>query len=239
MPRVIIVDDEPLARQGLRQLLAAHAGIDLVGEAGSAAEARALIERVRPDAIFLDVELTDANGFDLLAEIDPPPAIVFVTAYANYASEAFAVDAVDYLVKPVRPERLAAALQRLDRVGPRRAQASVLKEDGLLRLKTRGRLVSVLVGNIAAVVAERDYARVHVADAPSILTNHALRFFETSLPQPPFLRVGRSLLIHGGRLREILRLSRDETRVHLDGLAEPLALGRAAGAALRSALRRT
>ncbi len=239
MPRVIIVDDEPLARQGLRQLLTTQGGIELVGEAGSAAEARALIARVRPDAIFLDVELTDGNGFDLLPEIEPRPAIIFVTAYTAYASEAFAVDAVDYLVKPVRPERLAAALKRLERAGPRDTLAAQTKEGGLLSVRARGRLVTVLVDSIVVVAAERDYARIHAVDMPPLLTNHALRFFEEHLPQPPFLRVGRSLLIHGGRLREVHRLSRDETRVHLDGLAEPLALGRAAGAALRSALRRT
>jgi two-component system LytT family response regulator len=236
MPRVIVIDDEPLARLRLRQLLAAHPAVDLVGEASSAAEGRALVERTRPDAIFLDVELTDASGFDLIAALDPPPRVVFVTAHATYATEAFAVDAVDYLVKPVRPERLAVALQRVERAEPRGLASPKASDGSLLRLRTPGRLVSVQVDSIAAVEAERDYARVHTADAPSIFTNHPLAFYDAQLPRPPFLRVGRSLLIHGGRLRDVRRVSRDETRISLDGLAAPLTLGRAAAVALRAAL---
>src|SRR6478609_1523635 len=106
MLRVILVDDEPPARRGLRRLLQAHADIEVIAEAGTVSEAYALACAGRPDAIFLDVELTDGRGFDLIAQLQPVPAIVFVTAHDLYAVKAFDVSAVDFVLKPVDPGRL-------------------------------------------------------------------------------------------------------------------------------------
>ena len=111
--RLVIVDDEPLARARARRILADLGGTELVGEAGSAAEARTVIAATHPDALLLDVQMPGADGFELLAALSPRPAVVFVTAYDQYAVRAFEESAVDYLLKPYRPERLAAALERL------------------------------------------------------------------------------------------------------------------------------
>ena len=111
--RVLIVDDERLARQAMRRLLAGHDEIEIVGEAENLSEAIAATERTHPELVFLDIELGGgADGFDLLAGLERPPMVVFVTAYAEHAVEAFAVNAVDYLLKPVAPERLAESLTR-------------------------------------------------------------------------------------------------------------------------------
>ena len=111
--RLVIVDDEPLARARARRMLADLADIEVVGEAGSAAEAREVIAATRPDALLLDVQMPGPDGFELLAGLSPRPAVVFVTAYDQYAVRAFEASAVDYLLKPFRPERLAAALDRV------------------------------------------------------------------------------------------------------------------------------
>lgn len=111
--RLAIVDDEPPARARLRRMLSAMHGVEVVGEAGSAADAEALVRATRPDAVLLDVQMPGADGFALLERLDPRPAVVFVTAYDQYAVRAFEENAVDYLLKPFRAERLAAALDRV------------------------------------------------------------------------------------------------------------------------------
>ncbi|MEO6846762.1 MAG: response regulator, partial [Chthoniobacterales bacterium] len=114
MLRVLIVDDEPLARQKLRQLLVAHPELSITGEAECVPEALEKIRAENFDVLFLDVRMPGADGFSLLRELENPPAVIFVTAYSNYAVEAFAFSAIDYLVKPVRPTRLAQAVARLE-----------------------------------------------------------------------------------------------------------------------------
>lgn len=111
--RCLIVDDEPPAREGMRKLLLAHAGMEVIGEAAHVAAALRLAELRRPDLVFLDVQLRGETGFDFLERAPRPlPRIVFVTAHDRYAAEAFRVEAVDYLLKPVQPDQLAEALRR-------------------------------------------------------------------------------------------------------------------------------
>jgi two-component system, LytTR family, response regulator len=113
--RVLIVDDEPLARTRTRRLLAGVPGVTLVGEAGSAEEARARVAETKPDVLLLDIQMPGEDGFALLASLDPRPAVVFVTAFDHYAVRAFEENAVDYLLKPFRADRLLQALDRARR----------------------------------------------------------------------------------------------------------------------------
>jgi two-component system LytT family response regulator len=112
---VLIVDDEPLARARARRLLGEMTGVTVAGEAGSAAEARRQCERLAPDLLLLDIQMPGEDGFALLESLEPRPAVVFVTAYDHYAVRAFEENAVDYLLKPFRRERLAEALERVRR----------------------------------------------------------------------------------------------------------------------------
>jgi two-component system LytT family response regulator len=123
--RIVIVDDEPLARARARRMLAGLGGNEVVGEAGSAAEAREVIGATRPDVLLLDVQMPGPDGFELLAGLSPRPAVVFVTAFDQYAVRAFEESAVDYLLKPFRAERLAAALDR--------ARAAMARPEDLTR----------------------------------------------------------------------------------------------------------
>ena len=227
MPDVILVDDEPLARQGLRTLLAAHANIRIVGEAASAAQARALIATTRPDVVFLDIEMADASGLDLVRSLERPPTIIFVTAHAAHAVEAFAVQATDYLLKPVRPERLASALARLP-AAPDARNGSAAADGAVLHVRSRQRALSLRPAALVALLAERDYTRIIPAHAAPLLVKHSLGELDTSLPHPPFLKLGRSLIVNGQRLIEVQHIDRDETRLFFDGHAGPIALGRAA-----------
>ena len=110
--RVLLVDDERLARAELRRLLKMHPEVDIVGEAASAAEAMAQIALLAPDLLLLDVQMPGGSGFDLLAALDAAPEVIFCTAYDQYALQAFEVSALDYLQKPVQAHRLATALRR-------------------------------------------------------------------------------------------------------------------------------
>jgi len=231
--RVLIVDDEPLARSAMRRLLAAHPAVEIVGEAESTAEALDAIERTQPQLVFLDIELGGSDGFDLLAALEQPPIVVFVTAYAQHAVEAFAVDAVDYLLKPVAPERLAESLARVER---QLTQAGLSSESVVIELKTPKRTVLAHPAEIVALRADGDFTRVHVAGQAEVMIWRTLAHFESLLPSPPFLRLGRSLIINRDRLRNIGTPSRAEARLTLEGMAEPLVLGRAAAARLREAL---
>ena len=113
MLRVMIVDDEALARQGLRDEIGRCTGVEVCGEAGSMTQALQAIPALAPDALFLDIRMPHGNGFDLLKKLPAAPPVVFVTAHSEYAVQAFEVQAVDYLLKPVRPARLAEAVARL------------------------------------------------------------------------------------------------------------------------------
>ena len=241
MLRVLIVDDEHLARQAMRRLLAEHPEVEIVGEAEGVAQALQEIERTQPQMIFLDIELGGGDGFDLLAALEHPPIVVFVTAYPQYAADAFAVEAADYLLKPVEPERLA---ESLDRVRRRLAQAHALAQGqgptqgaaGLIELKTPRRTVLAAPGEIAALRADGDFTRVLLADRPEVMIWRTLAHFESLLPAPPFLRLGRSLIVNRDRLRSIEAASRGGAQITLLGIAEPLPLGRTAIQRLREAL---
>ena len=219
MLRVLIVDDERLARQALRRLLAEHPEVEIVGEAESVADALQAIEQTEPQLVFLDIELGSGDGFDLLAALERSPMIVFVTAFAEYAVEAFAVNAVDYLLKPVEPERLAEAVAK-----------------GVIALKTPKRTVLARPAEIVALRADGDFTHVFVADQPTLMMWRTLMHFEGVLPAPPFLRLGRSLIVNRDRLRHVETPSRETARIMLEGMDEPLTLGRAAAARLRKAL---
>ena len=112
--KAIIVDDERLARLELKNLLSEHKNIELVGECSNADEAKKEIEKLRPDLIFLDIQMPEKTGFDLLEELDYIPEVVFVTAYDDYAIKAFEVNAFDYILKPVDPERLSATINKIE-----------------------------------------------------------------------------------------------------------------------------
>jgi two-component system LytT family response regulator len=238
--RVLIVDDEHLARQAMRRLLASHSEVEIAGEAESLSEALAAIARIEPELVFLDIELGGgADGFDLIATLKRPPMVVFVTAYAEHAVEAFEVDAVDYLLKPVTPERLVESLTRAARHLARGSPASADQashSSGVIALRTPKQTVLVAPGEIAALRADGDFTHVFVADQPALMIWRTLGHFENLLPAPPFLRLGRSLIINRDRLRRVETPSRAEARITLDGVAEPLALGRTAAVRLREAL---
>lgn len=232
MLRVAIVDDEALARRGMRRLLETHKQIEVIGEAASAKPAVDLIRAERPDAVFLDIEIHGESGFDVLRDLDNAPDVVFVTAHDRYAVKAYDFSVLDYLLKPVDPERLAAAIARLEKAQAAR-QMLLKTEAPALRLKTSTRTVIQRIDTVAALRADGDFTRVFVAGGQTILVGRSLGKFEAELPMPPFLRVNRSLIVNTDRMREIETIDRNTMHIRIDGCGEPFEVGRATAARIR------
>ena len=237
MLRVMVVDDERLARQALRQALARMEDVELVAEAESVAGAREAFARERPHAVFLDIQMPREDGFGFLRGIELPPKVVFVTAHSEHAVRAFEIDAVDYLLKPVRPKRLADAVSRLrEACGLNDSGERSYGANDRICLRTPGRTVVAMLDKVVALEADGDFTRFFVAGETPIMICQKLGAYERMLPAPPFVRVSRSLILNVNAFERSQRLSRDEEQVWLAGLPQPIALGRAAQLRLREAL---
>ena len=234
--RTLIVDSEAPARELLQDMLATHRNVRVVGEANSAPTALSLYEDLHPNLVFMDVQMPKGDGFSLLPKLQPLPAIIFVTACDQFAVKAFEVDAVDYLLKPVRPERLANALQRVVH-SQKPTQAERLFYDDKILLDSDHEMRVVFVAEISGIVAEGNYTRVHLADGSSAFLRRGITQWDCMLPKPFFVRVERSLIIHLQAVRKVIAQDRDEVSVEVEGFSEPLPLGRRASFRLRRALR--
>ena len=211
--RFLVVDDEPLAIERLQLLLARIEGVILAGTASDGAAALRLVEAVRPDAVLLDIAMPGMDGIDVaraLARVDPPPVVIFVTAFDTFAVAAFDIEAVDYVMKPVAAERLARAVgrarERLESRGgePAPAGGSPYVEEFWVS-EARG-LVRLSAADVDRVSAERDYMRLHVGRR-SWLINHTIGRLEEELDPARFVRLHRSAIV---RRDFVTGLRRDE-----------------------------
>jgi two-component system LytT family response regulator len=216
--RTLIVDDEALARDRLRQLLLAERDIQIVGECSDGAEALETIQRQKPDLIFLDIRMPELDGFAVIEalEMDPMPVIVFVTAYDQFALQAFEVHAADYLLKPFDRERFQTALQRATervrhREGPaaKERQSAVIAElkpaaalPERLPIKTSGKVIFVKVSDIDWVEAAHNYVEVHVSQEKHLL-RETITAFEARLSPERFVRISRSTIVNIDRIKEL------------------------------------
>ena len=241
--RAILVDDESLLRQHLRERLERHPEIVIVGEADNVQSAADLVAATRPEVIFLDVQLAPDNGFDLLPRIMstvPLPAVVFVTAFDRYALRAFEVHALDFLTKPVHPERLAQTVGRLKwalsmpnpglapppATVPHPVPATPLEAADLVPLQDDACMRFVKAGSIAAAQSQGDYTRIIAADGKPALIKSTLSHWEARLPAGLFCRISRSLLVNCGQIQQVSRIDREKTKVFFHDIKEPLTLSR-------------
>ncbi len=239
MLRVALVDDEPLARQGLRHLLADHPGLSIIWEADCKNSALKLLRENRPDALFLDIQMPGASGFDLLSAVHPPPQVVFVTAHAQHAIHAFEVEAIDYLLKPVRAGRFAQAIRRIETAcSPASAThpAPAYAADDRICLRTPERTLVAPLASIPALQADGDFTRIYLKDSPSLMICQQLGYYEKLLPSPPFVRIDRSHIVNLDAVIRVERKSRDAASLVLEGIPAGIPLGRTAQARLAECL---
>lgn len=195
--KAIIIDDERLARQELKNLLAAHKEIEVVAECANAEEAKEKISQINPDVIFLDIQMPGKTGLELLEEISALPEVVFVTAYDEYAIRAFEINALDYLLKPVQPVRLSETVKKLlnKESGEKKENNSPLEDNDQVFVKDGEKCWFVNLSNIRLFESEGNYVRVYFDNfRPLIL--RSLNSLETRLPEKSFFRASRKHIIN-------------------------------------------
>ncbi len=215
--RVLIVDDEALARRRMRSLLAAVPNVVVLGECETGAQAVTAIRDFQPDLVFLDVQMPELDGFDVIAAVGPEkmPTVIFVTAFDDYAVNAFDVGAIDYLLKPVDQLRFSQTLERAKkRVVGRRSQADLAAQlsglldrvertdvrDDRIGVKVQGKIVFLDADEIYWIQARDDIARVHLVDS-AYDVREPLTHLEARLPANRFLRVHRSAIVNTSKVR--------------------------------------
>ena len=243
--RALIVDDEPLSRERVRMLLAAHPEIRVVGECADGSEAVSAIHELDPDLVFLDIQMPEMDGFEVLQQLGATrmPAVIFVTAYDAYAIRAFEVNAVDYLLKPVDPQRFATAVERVTRERPDDVVERVLSVvESIKRPRYRSRFVVrdargaffLPAEAITWLEAADNYVRIHTGDAQYLL-RETLKHIEASLDPERFVRVHRSAMVNLEKIARVEPWARGEYAIVLrDGTR--LTSSRAYGGAFRALL---
>ena len=235
MITALVVDDELPARQRLRELLADHADVVVLAEAREVNTAASIVQEQRPDVVFLDIQLPDDEGFgvvDLLGGASRP-AIVVISAHADYAVRAFEIGAVDYLLKPFARARLAVALQRVRDYLGNGATDPAARTVPISRIPVMsdGKVRFVDVSRIEVVRADRNYVRIHAGTRP-LLVRSTLREIEQRLPRNVFCRVSRSAIVRLDRVVEVETLPHGELALRLAG-GEQVISSRAYSASLR------
>lgn len=216
--RALIVDDEPLARRNVTLLLQGHPEIEIVGECGSGKEALSAIPALSPDLVFLDVQMPECDGFDVLEMLGPsqPRAIIFVTAYDQYALRAFEAGAVDYLLKPFDNDRFERALDRAkEKI---RSSRSAPISDRLI-VKSAGAISFIRIAEIDWIEADDYYARLHVG-TKNYLIRRSLTDLERELDQSLFCRAHRSAIVNLERIRTLKLSAEGEYNIVLENAAE-------------------
>ncbi len=223
--RTILIDDEQLALDRLRRMLGNYGGVfDIIAEAHNGAEGLELIEKHKPDLIFLDIEMPLLNGFEMLARVSAMPMVVFATAYDQYAIRAFEENSVDYLLKPIENERLQKTVEKIKTrtESKEEAQAEEAKDfysQNLLKLleeiqpkqemhalsvKSGERILLIPLTEVSHFEAEDKYVFLNTLDGQQYLINHTLTSLAEKLP-PHFLRVSRSAILNTHQIAEIQR----------------------------------
>ncbi len=219
--RILLIDDEPTARQFLRLALAEHPGAEIVGEAGTINEARTQLARADYDLVLLDIQLRGGSGFDLVPMVRAEARIVFVTAFDQHALRAFAVNALDYLLKPIDPARLAESLQRASNVV--RPSPTGYQPNDIVLVKTgSGTTRFIPVRSIAVITTSDNYTELTLTDGARHFVRRTLKMWEEILPAAIFVRVHRHAIVNLSHLRRTDRVSDETTLLTIAGATEPV-----------------
>lgn len=224
----IIVDDERLARKELRSLLAAFEEISVIGEAEDLSQTVELINNRNPNVVFLDIQLRNETGFDLLEKVKQDFKLIFVTAFDEFAIRAFEINALDYLLKPVNPERLATAIKRLfkNKESKYQHQFRQLEIDDRLFVEINERSCFLQISEISHICASGDYSEVLMTDGRKFLIEKPLREWEERLPEKHFTRIHRSTIINLNKVEKIETLFNRTMEIRLQNFQEKFKVSR-------------
>jgi two-component system, LytTR family, response regulator len=226
--KAILVDDERLARVNLRKLLEIHPEIEIAGETGSCSGALDLISLHEPQLIFLDIQLGGETGFDLLELIDNSIKIVFVTAYDEFAMRAFEVNAIDYLLKPVSPERLKLSIERVMKKDDKKESTVMNYEysDSIYVRMNNYASRFIKISSISFIEPVGNYSRIVTNEGKHCLVLKTLKQWKEELPINNFVRIHRSSIVNIEHIDRIEKKSNTQHRAYLKNLPEPLEISR-------------
>jgi two-component system, LytTR family, response regulator len=234
--KAIIVDDERLARVSMRKLLASHPEIEIAGEASSCEEAARLIRYNNPRLIFLDIQLGGETGFDLLEIISSSIKVIFVTAFDNYAIRAFEVNAIDYLLKPVNPERLKEAIGRVIRKDKEEVnERKIFKyTDNIFVRLNNSSSKFIRISSITHIESAGNYSKLYTAEGKHPLVLKTLKQWQEELPTENFVRIHRSTIVNLECVERFEKLSDSPRKAYLKNFSGPLEISRRYARKLRS-----
>lgn len=213
--RTIIIDDEPLARSLLAELLEEEKDIQIIGECGDGFDGLKSVQELQPDLIFLDIQMPKITGFEMLELLDTPPKVIFTTAYDEYALKAFDVNAVDYLLKPVNPQRLQKALDKAragndyDTQQIRQKLPQLPEQTQRIVVKVNGNIKILPLAEIFYLESADDYVKVHTGDK-YYLKHQTMGRFETQLPPQQFVRIHRSYMANVQHIHKLDLYEKDQ-----------------------------
>jgi len=235
--KAIVVDDERLARKELILLLQEFNNISIVAEADDVNSALIEIEKHNPDVIFLDIQMPGKSGFDLLNSIDITAKVIFVTAFDEFAIRAFEIDALDYLLKPINPERLKVSIERLtqnENETKEYENLKLLNYDDHLLLNNNSKLKFIKIDSIVSISAAGDYSNIIYADGKKGLTLKTMKEWEKRLPTKHFCRIHRSNIVNLNFVEHLEEWFNNSYKVYLNDSSEPLVMSRRYVANLKS-----
>ena len=235
--KAIIIDDERLARARLRSMIKEHSSMQVIAEADNVKGALEAIQSSRPDVLFLDIQMPGETGFDLVNQLEQPVNIIFVTAFDEYAIRAFEVNALDYLLKPVNPQRLKQAIEKLSKTPqPPEKIFRPLEGDDYIFLTVGENSRFLRVNSIACICAAGVYSEVFTADGQKSLILKSLSEWEERLPEKLFARIHRSTIINIEFVERIERFFNYSFQVYLRGLTHSFTMSRRYAAKLKEKL---
>jgi len=192
----MIIDDERNAREEVKKLLENYPELEIVGEAKNADEAKELIELKHPDLLFLDIQMPEKSGFDLLESLDKVPQVIFTTAYDQYAVKAFEVSALDYLMKPIREERFAKAMEQVKTKG-------IIPNDDRIFVKDRQQYHFISWSKVHLIESMDNYARLYF-DNKNVFVKSSLNLLEQKLDESTFFRINRAQIVNLKYIKKII-----------------------------------
>jgi DNA-binding LytR/AlgR family response regulator len=214
--RCLIVEDEPIARDILRSYIARLESLELAGEVGDAVSAGPFLQSHPVDLLFLDIKMPRMSGLELLRDLKVKPKVIIVSAYRDYALDAYDLDVIDYLLKPVTYERFLKAVEKA--TSPERGTSPKEKDEPRhLYIKGNKQLQKVFVDKILFLESQRDYVCIHMVGEHDVTTRQTITYFEDLLPEQKFLRVHRSFMVAVDKVTSI-----ESTRLHIGGHVIPI-----------------
>lgn len=235
--KVIIVDDERLARSELKLMLSEFQEIQIMGEAANVQQALELINQYKPDILFLDIQLRKETGFDLLEQLNTNLKIIFVTAFDEYALRAFEVNALDYLLKPINPDHLGRAIDRLSKTDQTETKEKRnLEYDDRLFLNFDGGSKFLKISTIVCISAMGKYTQISTSDGKKLLICKSIGEWEKRLPGKFFIRIHRSTIINFESVEKVEKWFNYSYRIYLFNFDEPFNISRRYAARLKDRL---